>query len=65
MQNTNTNVKEILLAQNKSEEAMTKIINDNSGLIWSIVKRFLGRGYSRRRAVSNRLYRIYKIYTAF
>ena len=26
-------------------EAMTKLIEDNQGLIWSIVKRFCGRGY--------------------
>lgn len=36
---------EILKAQNNNEEAMTKIIENNSGLLWSIVKRFLGRGY--------------------
>jgi len=46
MQTINTNVEDIKLAQSKNEEAMTKIINDNSGLIWSIVKRFLGRGYA-------------------
>ena len=60
-----TTAEDIKMAQNKNEEAMTNIINNNSGLIWSIVKRFLGRGYSRRGVVSNRLYRIYKIYTAF
>ena len=27
------------------EVAMTKLIQDNQGLIWSIVKRFCGRGY--------------------
>lgn len=27
------------------ENAMTKLIQDNQGLIWSIVKRFCGRGY--------------------
>lgn len=36
---------EILKAQNNDEEAMTRIIEINSGLLWSIVKRFLGRGY--------------------
>ena len=36
---------EILKAQNNDEEAMTNIIEKNSGLLWSIVKRFLGRGY--------------------
>ena len=36
---------DILRAQNDDSEAMTKIIEINSGLLWSIVKRFLGRGY--------------------
>ena len=36
---------EIIKAQNNDEEAMTKIIKTNSGLIWSIVKRFMNRGY--------------------
>lgn len=39
------NTKDILNAQNKSELALTKIVEANSGLIWSIVKRFSGRGY--------------------
>lgn len=39
------NTKEIELAQNGSEEALNNIILNNSGLIWSIVKRFYGRGY--------------------
>ena len=38
---------EEIKAQNNDEEAMTKIIKTNSGLIWSIVKRFLGRGYDK------------------
>ena len=38
---------EILRAQNNDKDAMTKIIKKNSGLIWSIVKRFLGRGYDK------------------
>lgn len=42
-----TNTKDIIEAQNKSEEAMNKILTNNSGLIWSIVNRFLGRGYSK------------------
>ncbi|MGN1310469.1 MAG: SigB/SigF/SigG family RNA polymerase sigma factor [Clostridia bacterium] len=42
-----TNTKDIIEAQNKSEEAMNKIVLNNSGLIWSIVNRFLGRGYSK------------------
>lgn len=36
---------EILKAQNNDKEAMSNIIQTNSGLLWSIVKRFLGRGY--------------------
>lgn len=36
---------EIIKAQNNDEEVMTSIIEKNSGLLWSIVKRFLGRGY--------------------
>ena len=38
---------EILRAQNNDKDAMTKIIKKNFGLIWSIVKRFLGRGYDK------------------
>lgn len=38
---------EIIKAQNNDKDAMTKIIKKNSGLIWSIVKRFLGRGYDK------------------
>lgn len=32
-------------AQSGSKEDMTKLIEDNNGLIWSIVRRFGGRGY--------------------
>jgi len=39
--------KDIIDAQNKSDEAMTRIIENNTGLIWSIVNRFTGRGYSK------------------
>lgn len=38
---------DIIKAQQKSEEAMEKIITNNSGLVWSIVNRFLNRGYSK------------------
>ena len=34
-------------AQNGNKEDMTKLIEDNNGLIWSIVRRFSGRGYDR------------------
>lgn len=36
---------ELLKAQNSDDKSMTNIIETNSGLLWSIVKRFLGRGY--------------------
>ena len=32
-------------AQNGNTEAMEKLVVQNSGLIWSIVRKFLGRGY--------------------
>lgn len=35
----------IFQAQNGSQEAMTKIVEENKGLVWSIVKRFSQRGY--------------------
>lgn len=42
-----TNTEDIIKAQQNKEEAMEKIITNNSGLVWSIVNRFLGRGYSK------------------
>ena len=41
----NDNIKYIKLAQENNEEAMELLIKNNSGLVWNIVKRFLGRGY--------------------
>ena len=41
----NDNVKYIKLAQKNNEEAMEILIKNNSGLVWNIVKRFIGRGY--------------------
>lgn len=35
---------DIIKAQNQTEEALTKIIEANTGLIWNVVKRFAGRG---------------------
>ena len=35
----------IYQAQNGDQEAMTKIVEENKGLVWSIVKRFSQRGY--------------------
>ena len=41
----NDNIKYIKLARENNEEAMEILIKNNSGLIWNIVKRFMGRGY--------------------
>lgn len=38
-------IENIIKAQNGDKEIMTKLIEENKGLIWSIVKRFTGRGY--------------------
>lgn len=39
------NIHNIKLAQDGDELAMEKLLKNNSGLIWNIVKRFNGRGY--------------------
>lgn len=39
------NTKDIMEAQNGNQEVMEKLIEENNGLIWSIVKRFKDRGY--------------------
>ena len=36
---------EIKNAQNGDKDAMAKLVEENQGLIWSIVKSFMGRGY--------------------
>lgn len=36
---------QILKAQNGDKDEMARLIEENNGLIWSIVKRFTGRGY--------------------
>lgn len=33
------------MAKNGSKEAREKIVEDNTGLVWSVVRRFLGRGH--------------------
>lgn len=38
-------VQDIIDAQNGNQEKMTKLVEENNGLIWSIVKRFKDRGY--------------------
>ena len=40
-------IKSIQEAQNGNKEEMAKLIEKNNGLIWSIVKRFMGRGYEK------------------
>ena len=35
----------ITKAQNGDKDALTQILQENNGLIWSIVKKFIGRGY--------------------
>ncbi len=39
------NVEDIIKAKEGNEEAMSKLVESNSGLIWSIVRRFKERGY--------------------
>lgn len=39
------NLYDIEEAQQGSQEAMTRLVENNKGLIWNIVKRFNGRGY--------------------
>lgn len=40
-----TKREDIIEAQNGNEQSMERILKDNNGLTWSIVKRFTGRGY--------------------
>ena len=39
------NLEDINKAQKGDQDAMTRLIENNKGLIWNIVKRFNGRGY--------------------
>lgn len=41
----NNDTKEILEAQNGNHDTMSKLVESNSGLVWSIIKRFNGRGF--------------------
>ena len=52
--------KDLVKAQANDNEALTKIIETNSGLLWSIVKRFLGRGYDKEELYQIACIRIYK-----
>lgn len=38
-------IESIMDAQNNNKEALSKLVEENSGLVWSIVKRFSGRGF--------------------
>ena len=51
---------DLLKAKNNDDKALTKIIEINSGLIWSIVKRFIGRGYDKEELYQIACIRIYK-----
>ena len=35
----------LIIKAAKDKKAMEKLIEENIGLIWSIIKRFIGRGY--------------------
>lgn len=35
----------LIIKAAKDKKAMEKLLEENSGLIWSIIKRFIGRGY--------------------
>ena len=39
------NIEAIKKSQKGDKEALEELIEKNNGLIWSIVKRFIGRGY--------------------
>ena len=54
------NTKELIKAQDNDDEALTNIIENNSGLLWSIVKRFLGRGYDKEELYQIACIRIHK-----
>ena len=52
--------KELIKAKDNDDDALTKIIENNSGLLWSIVKRFLGRGYDKEELYQIACIRLYK-----
>lgn len=39
------NTEDIIRAQNGDKDVFEKILKENNGLIWSLVKRFIGKGY--------------------
>lgn len=50
----------IAKAHNNDKEAREKLVTDNLGLIWNIIKRFKGERNRTGGSVSDRLYRAYK-----
>ncbi len=54
------NTKELLKAKNGDDEALSGLIENNSGLMWSIVKRFLVRGYDKEELYQIACIRVYK-----
>ena len=56
------NTEELKKAQNSDDKALTNFIENNAGLIWSIVKRFLERGYDKEELYQIACIRIYKSY---
>lgn len=57
-ENDNNSIKR---AQEGDKIELEKLIKQNSGLIWSIVKRFSGRGYELEDLYQVGCVRIYKI----
>ncbi len=54
-------IEDIIKAKEGSENAMTKLVENNSGLIWSIVRRFKDRGYELEDLYQIGSLRFYKI----
>lgn len=54
-------IEDIIKAKEGSQEAMTKLVENNSGLIWSIVRRFKDRGYELEDLYQIGSLRFYKI----
>ena len=54
-------IEDIVKAKQGSESAMTKLVENNSGLIWSIVRRFKDRGYELEDLYQIGSLRLYKI----
>mgnify|MGYP002697261074 CR=1 FL=1 len=55
------NIEDIIRAKEGNETAMSKLVENNSGLIWSIVRRFKERGYELDDLYQIGSLRLYKI----